>query len=778
MWKRKAHSLRTTISVVLGASRIAGALLCSPLYADPVLRMGTGPPQGTYRLVGEAVLNVLAQRESRVAIELFETNGSVENLALLEQGRLDMALVQTDMLRVALDRARATGKGSPFKVMLILTAEPVQVVAGPRVALDSIQAISGRRIAFGRPGTGSHFTAARVARILRISPASTVEVRSADEIYEALRRGEADVGFFITTVPTPQVAALLSDPNYRLLGFGTNEIRQMRNLAPEYGVTTIPEHTYPLQPKPFITMGVATALVCRPTLDDGTVEQIVRTVLLDVASPDSALRSARQGVDLASVLRLNREALLPFHPAAKRTLNQLPFQLLLRANLEWLHWGIFVALSLGVLVVARWQAFRHRLFIFIVNRMRMPYRLFNLMRPLMYHKLVWTLVSVFSALCLVWLVGSAYMYWCEHEINVHFVSLRQSSLSILIYLFSGLEDRQPVTTTGWMGSFLMLIIGLIIAAYLTGHFANYIHRYATEVIQMTHNAAKHGILIIGWNERAERVIREIFAGFESGLTMHTVTVLTSQPVSLTPTIRDFESQGVTFLSGNPFDKKVLERIGAHEAHEVLVLADESAEDPDGRSALVVLALRSLIEEKHEHETPYIVVEVINHRKMDLIRDAGADDVICHQDFGIGVLAQSIFYHEVSEIYNQLLTYGGNTCEIYILGAAEHDGHRADISHQAWQEYFENKTFAEACEYFAEHRHTNNPIILLGIQRAGRKGQEVHLNPRGDFRLQKGDCLIVIAWKRPQIRLHHAKEHPTHGKQIEIMSGGSSSSPTD
>lgn len=64
-----------------------------------------------------------------------------------------------------------------------------------------------------------------------------------------------------------------------------------------------------------------------------------------------------------------------------------------------------------------------------------------------------------------------------------------------------------------------------------------------------------------------------------------------------------------------------------------------------------------------------------------------------QDFGIGVLAQSIFYHEVSEIYNQLLTYGSNTCEIYILGAAEHEGHRADISPQAWREYFEDKTFA-------------------------------------------------------------------------------------
>lgn len=741
-----------------GALLLWLVLLVESVYPDTTLRMGTGPPQGTYRLVGESLRQLITRSNPQFTVELVETNGSAENLAMLGQGSIDLALVQTDMLRVALEQARQAGRPVSYKVVLVLIAEPVQVVVAPRVSLDTIPAILGHRVAFGRRGTGTYFTATRITQILKLSPVSEVPVHSADGIYEALRQGTADVGFFITTVPTPQVAALLSDPGFRLLGFDTRAIRQMKNLAPEYGVVSIPEHTYPLQSKPFVTLGVATALVCRPDLDSQTVYQIVQAILLDVVSPESALRRARRGVDIASVIRLNRESSLPFHPASEKTLQEIPPRLWLRAYVEWFQWGLLLLLSSGVVFIARLQSFRHRMFILLINRLRIPQFLVGLLRPIMYHKLVWTLISAFSSLCLVWLVGSAYMYWCEREINVHFVSLRYSSLSILVYLFSGLEDRQPVTTSGWIGSFLMLIVGLVVAAYLTGHFASYIHRYTTEVIQMSHNASKHGILIIGWNERAERIIREIFSGFESGLSMHTITVLTEKPVPPSSLIHEFESAGVTFLSGSSFDKRVLERIGAHEAHEVLVLADEDVEDPDGKSALTVLALKSLVEERNPREAPYIVVEVLNHRKMSLIRDAGANDVICHQDYGIGILAQSIFYHEVSEIFNQLLTYGGSSCEIYVLSTADNEGHHTDISAAEWEAHFEGKTFSEACDYFIDHRNTNNPVILLGVQRPGRNGPEVHLNPRGEFRLLKGDCLIVMAWKRPQLRHRHDKGH--------------------
>jgi Trk K+ transport system NAD-binding subunit len=370
-----------------------------------------------------------------------------------------------------------------------------------------------------------------------------------------------------------------------------------------------------------------------------------------------------------------------------------------------------------------------------------------MLQAVLFHRFLWAAISIFSLLCMLWLVGSAYMYLCEHNVNVHFVSLQQSSLSVLVYFFSGLEDRQPVTTSGWVGSVVMLITGLIIAAYLTGHFVSYIQRYTVGVIRMGRSLAQRAILVIGWNERAERVVREIFAGFESGLEVRTITVLSEQTVDTARLWADYESHGVTFVAGNPFDKRVLDRIGAHEASSILILADEKAEDPDGKTALIVLALRSLFREKALENPPYVAAEAINHRKIELIRDAGANDVVCHQDYGLGILAQSAFYHELSDVYYQLLTYGGETNEIYILGVDRADGSRGDISEEIWLKHFQGKSFAEACAYFTTHRDSSNPAILLGIQR----GQDVILNPRGQFSLQEGDRLIVTAWNRPRLR---------------------------
>ncbi len=40
------------------------------------------------------------------------------------------------------------------------------------------------------------------------------------------------------------------------------------------------------------------------------------------------------------------------------------------------------------------------------------------------------------------------MHLAEREVNIHFASLQASTLSILVYIFSGLEDRIPFTTAG------------------------------------------------------------------------------------------------------------------------------------------------------------------------------------------------------------------------------------------------------------------------------------------------------------------------------------------
>ncbi len=104
-------------------------------------------------------------------------------------------------------------------------------------------------------------------------------------------------------------------------------------------------------------------------------------------------------------------------------------------------------------------------------------------------------------------------------------------------------------------------------------------------------------------------------------------------------------------------------------------------------------------------------------------------MVCHQDFGLGILAQSAFSGKITQVYDELLSYSVDTCEIYFLASQREDG-KADIPQDVWDTLFEGKTFAEAADVFTKHRDDENPAILVGI----RRGQSLPLNPRTSIEL--------------------------------------------
>jgi TRAP transporter TAXI family solute receptor len=707
---------------------------------EPVLRLATGPTGSGYEAIGGALRGAAEASPARVHITLLPASDARTRLELLTRGEADLILIQNDVAGAEAGRLTAARKQLPWRTVLVLAQEPVQIVAGPLLRGDGFDQLSSRPLAIGSPDSDNAFTASELLRTLRLPRGDTV-APDGDDQAEALRRHHAQAAIFVVSAPNPQVASLLADPDYRLLSLNTNEMNALHDASPYYTSTTIFENTYPNQAHSVSTVSVLTVLVCRADLPDDLVRQLATALLESAVSAESPLR-LQQGFNLADTLQLNDRAALPLHPGSAAALGSLPLALRVRAYLHWVQWGLLVGLAGLLLVVASLR--RPRLSVIRRFGKHLPTQLARLLRYLLFHRLIWQIVRTAALFMLVWLIGSAVMYLCEREVNINFSGLRVSSLSILVYLFSGLEDRAPVTTGGWIGSVVMLVCNVLIAAYITGQFASEIMRHTFGVIQMTKNSAKGSMLIVGWNPRAERVVREIFAAFEVALPEHSVTVLNSERVD-TVRFAEFETRGVTFVSGDAFDKKLLARIGAHQARSVIVMAKDDCEDPDALTTLTVLALRSVCRDEGDGARPRICAEVLNHRKMSLILDAGADEVVCHEDFGLGVLAQSAFATKLTHVYQELLSYSVTSCEIYILSStrADTDG---SIPVDVWQGLFEGKTFVEASEVFNLNRDGENPPILIGIQR----GERVLLNPRGPLQLQIGDSLIVIAYVLPRM----------------------------
>jgi len=718
-----------------------------PGYAqsDTRLRLATGPADDTYSIIGQMIRRAIGTSAPQLEIELLPGSGALNNLSLLENGEADMVLAQNDVIEEMSRQYVQSNRVIPWRTVLVLRQEPVQVVASSSIMGDNLGALSARPLALDRSGGASYNTASRILDNLKIEY-SAPPMHSASEMAEALRQHQVQAGIFVSNLPAPQVAALLADSSFRLLAFNTDEMRALHDASPYYATATIPEHTYPNQNRPIATISVSTVLMCRSDLSAETIKQFTEAVLQNVNSFAISGHS-QPDLSVSDILQLTERA-GHLHPGTEQALQEIPLLVRAQGYLHWIQWGLLVTLACLLLGIA--HARRPRLFLIRRLAPRLPLRFARLLRSFLFHRLTWRLVRTVSLFTLVWLLGSAAMYRFEQEVNTNFSDLRTSSLSILVYLFSGLEDRAPVTSGGWIGSVVMLISGLLVAAYITGQFASEIMRHTTEVIQMSGNAAKNSMLIIGWNPRAERIVREIFSAFEVNLPEYSVTVLSEERVD-TSRFSEFESRGVTFVSGDNFDKKLLERVGAHHARSIIIMANEATEDPDAKSVLTVLALRSLCRETglDDEHRPRICVEAINHRKMELIRDAGADEIVCHQDFGLGVLAQSSFSAKLTQVYQELLSYSVKSCEIYILGSPQKEV-AGDIPLDVWENLFIGKTFEQAAQVFNLHRDPENPPILIGVQR----GENVLINPRGQLKLQPGDGLIVISYVRPFLENLH------------------------
>lgn len=174
------------------------------------LTLATGGVDGAYHLFGQKYREALARQG--VTVELRNTAGSVENLALLRAGEVDVALVQGGLA----DPVRDAG----LQGLASLYHEPLWVFHRLDDELVDLRDLAGRHVAVGAPGSGTRAVALQllarngidgVTAVLRDFPGAAAA--------EALRSGVVDAAFFVAAPSSPLVAALLRDPEVQLYGF-------------------------------------------------------------------------------------------------------------------------------------------------------------------------------------------------------------------------------------------------------------------------------------------------------------------------------------------------------------------------------------------------------------------------------------------------------------------------------------------------------------------------------------------------------------------------------
>jgi len=140
---------RTAVALALGGWLMGSAAQAAE---KTVVVLGTATPGGGFPVYGAAVADTINTTDPTLMVQSQNTKGSTENVPLLEAGRLDIALVQGEVVHEAL-----AGVGRPpakLRILAAMYSTPGMFVVRADSPYRAIADLRGKPVAFGARGSG------------------------------------------------------------------------------------------------------------------------------------------------------------------------------------------------------------------------------------------------------------------------------------------------------------------------------------------------------------------------------------------------------------------------------------------------------------------------------------------------------------------------------------------------------------------------------------------------------------------------------------------------
>ena len=168
------------------------------------------------------------------------------------------------------------------------------------------------------------------------------------------------------------------------------------------------------------------------------------------------------------------------------------------------------------------------------------------------------------------------------------------------------------------------------------------------------------VLMLGWNERAATVVRELDEYAQTGSTLEILTEFG------TPDVPDLTNLTATVTRGRTSDRATLDRFDVKEYDQIIVLcySDElPVQRADARTLVTLLHLREIVGDRTKGERPSVVSEMLDDRNRALAQVAHVDDVIVSDEILSLILSQLSENDRLEAVFQDLLDADG--AEIYL-----------------------------------------------------------------------------------------------------------------
>lgn len=311
-WRAAAATLLGVILVVthsMGAERT-------------VVTLGTATPGGGFPVYGEALAATINEVDGSLEVKTRHTRGSTENVPLLEEGRLDLALVQGEVVHEAL-----SGIGRPPADLRIVTAmysTPGMFVVRADSRYRTIGDLKGAPVAFGARGSGLVILARYVLDGLDLDRDGDFQAILLDQAGDGppmVIDGRA-AALWGGGAGWPGFSAVARGPaGARFIVPDADGLRRIRGKHAFLRELTIPAGSYPGQDLPITSVGSWSFVLARPSLSDEVAYRLARALHRGEAALGRRLPQARETTAANTVATAPRVEVI--HPGVLRYLREI-----------------------------------------------------------------------------------------------------------------------------------------------------------------------------------------------------------------------------------------------------------------------------------------------------------------------------------------------------------------------------------------------------------------------------------------------------------------------
>jgi uncharacterized protein len=276
------------------------------------LILGTATPGGGFPLYGQAFAEMVNAQEPKIRIEPRNTKGSTENVPLLEEGKVHLALVAGEIASAALAKP-----GTSLRIVAAMYSSPGMFIVRADSPHRSISDLRGKPVVMGTQASGVTALGRTVLSALDVEVKPIFLEKAADGP-PMLMDGRADA-LWGAGVGWPAFTALAKSGG-RFITPSDAEVRTILAKNPALQAVTLPAKSYPGQDQPLPSVGSWSYVLATDKLSEQTAYLVARAVHWAEAPLAARLEQARETTMRNTLAAAPRPDLL--HPGVRKYLGE------------------------------------------------------------------------------------------------------------------------------------------------------------------------------------------------------------------------------------------------------------------------------------------------------------------------------------------------------------------------------------------------------------------------------------------------------------------------